>query len=93
MKDKLGKAIAQDSLMRGALVVLLDRAGGSITYTEAEYQAAAARFGGTAAVGILLEVVDTATMTARLELVRRPDADPLAAAIPPASGNGGPFDA
>lgn len=71
MADKLGSAIAKDALLRGALTVLLDRAGGSVTYTEAEYQVVAAAFGGTSSLGISIEVVDTSSMAVRLSLVRK----------------------
>lgn len=41
------------------LVVLLERSGGRVSYSEAEYQAIAARYGGTASLAIHMEVAKT----------------------------------
>ena len=41
----------ESALIRSALAVLLERAGGSMTYTESEYQAVAAKLGHYSIVG------------------------------------------
>lgn len=51
------KAFAASETQRAGLVVLLERAGGRTTYTEAEYQAIAARYGGPTNLAIHLEVL------------------------------------
>ena len=66
----------QNSLHMAALVVLLDRAGGSCSYTEAEYQAVLARHGGKMMMAVHAEVLrapDAARPDeVRLTLVRKP---------------------
>lgn len=63
------------TLQQGALVVALARAGGSITYSEAEYQRVAERYGGTATLAIHVEVIkapgDEQPGEARLTLIRK----------------------
>lgn len=49
---KIALAKAHDEMIRGALVVALERAGGTMTYSATEYQAIAERFGGPESVGI-----------------------------------------
>lgn len=46
------------ALTTAALTVLLDRAGGTLEYSEEEYEAIAARYGG-ASLAIHLDIVDT----------------------------------
>lgn len=67
---------ASTAMQQAALVVLLERAGGSASYTEAEYQAIAARFGGTAHLAIHVEVVRTGDVpTVELRLIRKAPAN------------------
>lgn len=47
----------EDQMVRAGLVVLLGRAGGRATYTEAEYEELAAAYGGTRSLAIHAEVV------------------------------------
>jgi hypothetical protein len=58
------------------LVILLERAGGSVTYTEAEYQEVLARHGGKTMMVVHAEVLkDTGKEKpdqVRLTLVRKP---------------------
>lgn len=46
-----------EALRGAALALLLERAGGSIEFTEAEYQAVLAKYGGRTMFNIRLEVV------------------------------------
>ena len=65
-----------DALKHASLALLLDRAGGRVEFTEAEYQAIVAKFGGPTMFNIRLEVVRQAgqpdRVVARLE--RKPPA-------------------
>lgn len=45
------------ALRDAALTVLLDRAGGRVAFTEAEYQAVLAKHGGSKLFNVRLEVV------------------------------------
>jgi hypothetical protein len=56
------------ALTSGGLVVLLDRTGGKASYTEAEYQVIAARFGGTTNLAVHIEVVREGEAEPRVEL-------------------------
>jgi hypothetical protein len=53
------------------LTILLDRAGGRVEFTEADYQRVVARYGGTSEMNLRLEVVRQAgrpdKLVARLE--------------------------
>lgn len=51
------KARRMRRLMESALTLLLDRAGGSVSWTESEYQAAIAKYGGSSRVNLHIEVV------------------------------------
>jgi len=66
----------QSALHMAALVILLDRAGGSVTFTEAEYQAIVARHGGKTMMVVHAEVVKRTGMEkpdqVRLTLTRKP---------------------
>lgn len=64
------------ALHMAALVVLLDRAGGSLRYTEGEYQAVLAGHGGKTMMALHAEILRAADAAkpneGRLTLVRRP---------------------
>jgi hypothetical protein len=66
----------QSAMHMAALVILLDRIGGSLTFTEAEYQAVVARHGGKTMMAIHAEVIKTAGAErpdqVRLTLTRKP---------------------
>lgn len=64
----------QVHLQAMGLLVLLDRAGGSVTFTEAEYDAAVERWGGKAAATIHVEVSKAGDRPRQVEvsLARRP---------------------
>jgi hypothetical protein len=47
---------AMAAMKDAALVILLDRAGGTFSYTEAEYQSVLARFGGKTRMNMRVEV-------------------------------------
>lgn len=73
--DDTRKRAQRDSALRlAALTVLLDRAGGSLSFTEAEYQAIADRFGGRANLVVHLEIVQRgdAPPTIEVKLLDRP---------------------
>lgn len=77
MKDK-DQALRDSAAMRqAALVVLLDRLGGRATYTEADYQAIAERFGGPANLAIHVEVVrkGDGPPAVELQLIRKAPAN------------------
>lgn len=68
------RAFNQTAMQTAGLVVLLDRAGGSVTFTEAEYQAVVAKHGGTTRLSIHMEVVGTPGEqpdTVRLQLISK----------------------
>jgi hypothetical protein len=73
-----GKTASFDqSAMHGAaLVVLLDRNGGSFSFTEAEYQAVLKRYGGKTMMALHAEVLKSPGVEkahkVRLTLVRKP---------------------
>lgn len=55
-----------------ALAVLLGRAGGSVTYSQAEYQELAERYGGRASMGIHVEITRTGDeSTVKVSLIRK----------------------
>ncbi len=64
-------------MAHAALTVLLDRTGGRIEFTEADFQSVVQRYGGATNMNIRLEVVRQAgrpdTVVARLE--RKPPAN------------------
>jgi hypothetical protein len=64
------------ALHMAALVILLERAGGSVTYTEAEYQEVLARHGGKTMMVVHTEVLKETRKEkpdqVRLTLVRKP---------------------
>jgi hypothetical protein len=64
------------ALHMAGLVVLLERVGGSLTFTEAEYQAVLARYGGKTMMVVHAEVMKNAGKErpdqVRLILVRKP---------------------
>ena len=51
------KARAAAALQLAVLVVLLERNGGSVTFTESEYQAIVARYGGSSLMAVHHEVL------------------------------------
>jgi hypothetical protein len=57
MPDDAKAMRRQTALEQGALVVAIARAGGSISFTEAEYQAVAERYGGTASLAMHIDVL------------------------------------
>lgn len=63
-------------MQMAALVILLDHRGGSLTFTEAEYQAVVARHGGKTRMALHAEVIGrTGAETpdqVRLTLIRKP---------------------
>lgn len=69
-------AFDQSAMHMVALVILLDRVGGSLTFTEAEYQAVLAHHGGKTMMAIHAEVVRSAGAEkhdhVRLTLTRKP---------------------
>lgn len=66
----------QSALHMAGLVILLERAGGSLTFTEAEYQRAVARHGGRTMIVVHAEVIKRAGTDkpdeVRLTLTRKP---------------------
>lgn len=77
MADDDTRLRQQAQLTNSGLVVLLARAGGSATFTEAEYQQAAEQYGGLSRLAIHAEVVrdgDRAPYV-RLALVRKDPAN------------------
>jgi hypothetical protein len=69
---RLAASQSHEALIRGALVVALERAGGTLAYSGAEYDAIAERFGGIAELGIEVEAsMGPAGPQARLTLVRK----------------------
>jgi hypothetical protein len=71
--DKNEALRASVEMQRAALVVLLDQAGGRASYTEADYQAVAEKYGGTLNLAIHVEVVKTgdSAPTVELQLIRK----------------------
>jgi len=61
------------TMQAAALVVMLDRAGGKASYTEADYQAIAERYGGASNLAIHFEVIEDEgkPRVAELTLVRK----------------------
>lgn len=58
-----------------ALIVLLDRAGGSMSFTEADYQAAVERYGGKTNLVVHVDVLGVPGQKpneARVSLLRKP---------------------
>ncbi len=55
------RAFDQEQLQRAALMLLLEQHGGTLTFTEAEYQAVAARFGGPSRLAMNIEVAEVPT--------------------------------
>ena len=77
--QKLQRAQNREELIRSALVVALDRAGGSLVLTDPEYQAVAAKYGGAAELGIELDATTGPSgPQVRLTLVRKAPALPSA---------------
>lgn len=68
MDDGAAEARRKATLQGSALVLLLERAGGRISFTEAEYQEAAARYGGTSSLAIHVEILRTEGQPDRVEL-------------------------
>lgn len=68
------KIRADQALRLAALTVLLERAGGRATFTEAEYEAIAARFGGRSSLVVRIEIVREGTKPpeVQVELLRKP---------------------
>jgi hypothetical protein len=65
---------AEEPLFLGALMILLDRNGGELTYTEAEFQEAVRRWGGRRNVQVRASVIvedQGRARKARIELSRR----------------------
>jgi hypothetical protein len=71
--DELQAAARRTSMLQtAALVVLLERNGGSLTFTEAEYQAIVDRYGGSRLMAIHHEVLrSSAGDEVRFTLVRK----------------------
>lgn len=72
-QDKNEALRLSTSMHTAALVVLLDRAGGQASYTEADYRAIAERYGGSANLAIRVEVVrkGDSPPTVELQLIRK----------------------
>ena len=66
----------QSAMHMAALVILLDRIGGSLTFTEAEYQTVVDRHGGKTMMAVHAEVVRAVGAEkpgeVRLTLIRKP---------------------
>lgn len=66
----------QSAMHMAALVILLDRSGGSMSFTEAEYQAVVARHGGKTMMAVHAEVIRRGGTDepdqVRLTLIRKP---------------------
>lgn len=74
MDPDKNEALRQSSSMRdAALIVLLERLGGKASYTEADYQAIVAKYGGPSRLSIHVEVVqhDGGPSTVELQLHER----------------------
>lgn len=68
----LQRAKNQQDLIQMALVVALDRVGGSLVLTDAEYRAAAEKYGGVPSLGLELHATDEPTgPQVRITLVRK----------------------
>lgn len=80
---KMQRAATREELLRMALVVALDRLGGSLDLTNEAYTAAAAKYGGASELGIELEPSATGPSGphTRFTLVRK------APTLPPAPGS------
>ena len=68
------RKFAEEPLFLGALMVLLARNGGELTYTEAEFQEATRRWGGSRNVHIQASVIiedEGRPRKAQVELIRR----------------------
>jgi hypothetical protein len=57
--DEAKRLRRKQGLFEAALTLLLDRNGGSLTFTEAEYQAMVAKYGGASKIAIHFEVLAT----------------------------------
>jgi len=70
-------AIREAAMKTTGLVVLLARAGGASSYTEAEYDEVLERYGGKTNMAVHVEVVTSAggPPEVQLTLVRRPPAN------------------
>lgn len=55
--DAAARVRRELAMQTAGLVILLDRAGGRLTYTESEYQATVDRHGGKTNMAIHMEVV------------------------------------
>lgn len=76
--EEMRQAAARTAAMQAmGLTVLLARAGGAATVTEAEYEEILARFGGKTNMAIHIEAVGSAGGPAevQLTLVRKPPAN------------------
>ncbi len=70
MAEKAPKALrAENQMQLAALVILLSRAGGVVTYTEADYQEVASRYGGTKNLAIHVEVLRAANCPPEVRLI------------------------
>lgn len=77
MDEKAAAEARRSARLRdAALVVLLERAGGSLEFTEADYQAVVDRYGGSTNFNLHFEVVKPSGQPerARLVLERKPPA-------------------
>lgn len=72
--DEARRKAAREATLRSmALFVLLERAGGRVTFTDEEYQAALERAGGSANAVIHIEIVSQGGRDeAQLSLIRKP---------------------
>ena len=69
---RIALAKAHEDMQLGALVVAIERAGGTLTYSATEYEAIAERFGGRDSIGIEIRAeTGPDGPSARLTLVRR----------------------
>lgn len=71
------RAVRETALQTMGLVLLLERAGGSLTFTEREYEEAVARHGGPTQVTIHMEISKRGDgeTSVELSLVRKPPAN------------------
>jgi hypothetical protein len=76
MDDKEAQdARRKQTLFDAALTLLLERAGGSLTFSEADYQAVVRKYGGASMMAIHYEVLDAqgdVPHQIKLVLIRKP---------------------
>lgn len=72
------RSVRESALQTMGLVVLLERAGGNVSFTESEYKAVLERLGGPTMMAVHIEISKPAKggqPTVELTLVRKPPAN------------------